>query len=370
MKNKYTTIIFISIIIILVCGCLNKNIKKNKTKNDTENVVVSINNIQVYKNEALLYIKQFEKDIEKTMGDSDFWDMKIDGVSAREFAKEKTMKRIISSKIFYEKAKQQNLKLNVSELNYIDKMVKEFMNSEAKNIKPNVTEEIVKKWFVENKLVEKVKLNLTKDFIIDQARYKKDLAEDEEYQTLLLPAKDVLTQVKMNYIFFQTHTKISNSDQKDQYVPVSNNQQEYNKAKKALNDLKKGVSFTKVIDKYADPSNSFSSGEETISRMDLYNKGFPSEIEKIIYTMKVGTLSEIIETSKGYYIIKVVGKIEPSKEEISNFQKEITKRKKNIELDYKERQKYNYIYKIYDALEDDYIVKINDEIWNNIDIGI
>ena len=112
-----------------------------------------------------------------------------------------------------------------------------------------------------------------------------------------------------------------------------NDEEAYNKTKMLLDKIKEGEDFSKI-------AKEFSEGPHAKDGGDL---GFLShgqhipEIDKIVFNLDVGTVSDVIKTSLGYHIVKVVQKKKARVKPLAQVQDEI----ENIILRDKAKEVWN-----------------------------
>ncbi len=99
-------------------------------------------------------------------------------------------------------------------------------------------------------------------------------------------------------------------------------------AEKVLQRAKKGEDFGKLAKEFSeDPGSKEAGGEYTFPRGQMV-----PEFEAAAFSMKTNQISELVETSFGYHIIKLNERFPPQKAEYAEVQKEIKERLQLIEI--------------------------------------
>lgn len=104
-------------------------------------------------------------------------------------------------------------------------------------------------------------------------------------------------------------------------------------AQKALQEIRNGTDFRKVAEIYSESADAANGGD-----LGFFARGLmPSEFDNVIFSLKMGELSDIIKTPYGYQIFKLTGQreahrmsFEEAKEQIYNLLK---KKKRMVAVD-------------------------------------
>jgi len=130
--------------------------------------------------------------------------------------------------------------------------------------------------------------------------------------------KDILppneAALKLHYESQKEEAFIQEDQIRFQQVIVSQKTQ----AQKILKELKEGATFSQMIKAYSvEPESSLAGDTGWVAR-----GMFDAELESMIYPLSPGALSPVIKSSKGFHIVKIIGK-KPSKtltfEEVRDF---------------------------------------------------
>ena len=104
---------------------------------------------------------------------------------------------------------------------------------------------------------------------------------------------------------------------------------EKNIAEKALQEIQSGADFAKVAEKYSESPDAENGGD-----LGFFAKGaMPPEFDKVLFSLKMGEVSEVIKTPYGYQIFRLTGQREAHRvsfEEAKNQIKAMLKKQKRM----------------------------------------
>ncbi len=221
----------------------------------------------------------------------------------------KALDNLINTELFYIEAKRQGLKVDNSELKKSINSLKSsypsakvFEDTLKKNgVTMSVFEEKVRKSLAVEKLIEKeVKVSITDEDL--EEYYKKNTGKFKEPEAL-----------RIRYIYI----KINPSEQ-------DGRKKAKERIKEAYSKIKSGSDFAQIAQTYSHDMSRVKGGD-----VGFVHKGMmPQDIEKAAFSLKVGQVSEIIETDIGHHIVKVEEKRAsrqvPFKEIKDKLKKELT----------------------------------------------
>ena len=252
---------------IMATGCS----KKDKTYSET--LVLSVDDSKVYMDEMMYHVMlaKMQGDLYASVvgTDGNYWDIKNDeGITMGEATKEMALNNAIKYQLLYNIAIQEGYTLSDED--------KEMSQSKVDNILSNIAEQLKTNELTKEKLIkiqEKIAIatNYYNDFI-------SNLGVDEEAIKSQFNVEDY-KQYDIQYIFAQ----------KQQYDELAS--------------LLEAASITEDITTLTTDTNvtsgklSFLEGKDTFAEETI--------LEDTIKAMKVGETSKIVETVKGYYIIKL-----------------------------------------------------------------
>ncbi len=147
--------------------------------------------------------------------------------------------------------------------------------------------------------------------ITDQMK-SKYIVEMEVRSKVVVNPQEVTDFYKNHFLEFQSPEKIK---LKSIFIAYgSDKSKALEKANQALSKLKEGANFTDVLKKYSDAPS-----------IGLIQKGqLLTSLEKTIFKLKEGSISELIETETGFYIFAVEQKIAPEIKTLEDVKEKIT----------------------------------------------
>ncbi|MSS64442.1 peptidylprolyl isomerase [Velocimicrobium porci] len=322
--------------------------KKEDTKYDLKETVVTIDGKAILMKEMMYYIYQSEQQgnyydsLFASFEDANesFWDTEFEeGKSNREALKEETMSGCILYEIFQNKAKAEGYVLTEDE--------KESAVSDAKELYASLTEKqksimglsvkditkIQKKVLLGNKYYEKI----MKGIKIDEDAVRKTVD------------KEAYRQYDVDYIYIPT----VNYD--EEYNPVSMSKKEkqeaYDKIKALLPKAIKGREFDDLI---GDDEEQLESGSISFIKDDnIYGEAF----EEAALELKKGEVADkVIEGDDGYYIIKMV-----NDNSAESYESEVENAINNAKNEAFEKQ--------FEKIKKDHEIEINSSVWDNLTLG-
>lgn len=214
--------------------------------------------------------------------------------------KSSTFDTLVLYTVFLQKADKEKISLNESDFQLINDTINSYIlnNNGIENFRAILEENKITLYQYSNNLRDTTLINKFAD------AYVKDIQPSEEsIQKFYQDNKDmfkILEQVRAKHILFG----ISDPDTGTQYDDVK--KAEINKkAQEVLAQIKSGTNFDELMNKYTeDPGTQSYPEGYTFARGQMIQA-----FEDASFSMKVGEVSEIIETSFGYHIIKLEEKI-------------------------------------------------------------
>lgn len=322
--RKYTKASFVFImmgILILLTGC------RNEDKPYDQTLVLTVDDSKVYLDEMMYHVmleEMYGQLYASYMGigkEEDYWN-KVDeaGVTFGEAAKDEAMDNAIRYELFYQLALDAGYSLTVEEM--------ELAQSKADNIKVSVQPEQLKA----TQLKDEQLLEIQEKIILSTRYYKDYLAQlgidEQSFKNQMDPEE--YTQYDIEYIY----------GTKDQYEEIAT-LVESSKSAEDITELAKdtGLNSGKL---------SFQAGKDTF--------GEEKNLEEIIVTMEVGEVSDIIETVKGYYILRLKDNT------LQEFYNKAVK-------DAMDKAIVEIFEPSYKALKEEHKIKINNRVWKKINMG-
>jgi len=205
---------------------------------------------------------------------------------------------IIVNKLLEKYASENGISVLDSEVEKELQSIKDSFETEAefsKYIKDNnIDEDFLKIWLKNQILGSKIYEKITKDITLNEEEAKKYYEENME-AVFKNPE-----QVKVSHILVRYGE--NDTDQKTKEDALE-------KIKAAQQELQDGESFENVAKRFSEDENTNVNGGE----LGYFAKGqLMKEFEEAAFKLSVGEVSDIVETSYGFHIIKVTDKTEES----------------------------------------------------------
>lgn len=313
------------LIIIFICATYLLSGCNIEDKTYSETVVLKVDDDKVYMDEMLYHVMLAEMQGQlyaSFIGDQkSYWDIKNeDGSTMREAMKKLAMDNAIKYQIFYKLALEEGYTLTEEE--------KKISQSKVDNILLNVSaDQFELTELTKNKLMQiQNKIALATKYYDD---YISNIGIDEEAIKSTFKADDYI-QYDIQYIFA---TK-----------------KEYEELHALLEKAKEAEDITTL-----NKNTNLNSGK--ISYLEgVGTFGEEENLEEVIKTMSIGEVSDIIETSKGYYIVKLIDNT--STKEYDAAIKEAVSDEVNKAFE-----------KAYSILKQEHKIKIEKKEWNKITMG-
>ncbi|TCK87866.1 peptidyl-prolyl cis-trans isomerase C/foldase protein PrsA [Natranaerovirga hydrolytica] len=328
MKRRICIVMLV--VILIISGC-----SVQETKNEAEEVIISINEQEVFLEEVEIYLKEIEKEFE-AIGGKDIWETNFDGKTASEVAKERVIENIVQIKIINDKAKELGMDIDQEESESINEYVQNYKKSNEGNINETLVEQIFYESFIVNKVFEE----LTKGFEPNLEQTQEYINNDETLEFLYYLT---LGQVRAKHILIE-------------------GEEHYKKAVEIQERAKDGEDFVSLVLEYSEDQASLEdNGEYTFYRGEMM-----PEFEEAAFNLEPGEISEVIETSYGYHIIQTEEFIDATENIVEQYEayKEVLE-EESIYV-----QKNNAFYKQYEEWKRNYTIRVNEEIWEDITLGI
>lgn len=285
-KNKIFAIITSMLLILTACsGKL------------PENIAAKVNNKEItmdYFNKTLVKMSE-DNGFEQLFGPA-IWDKEIEaGKTFRQKFEEQVIDIIVTQELIYQEAEKNGLLASEEEVNQEYKAYTEILTQdpqykeamEKNNIDEDFVRESLKKTITYSKYVQSIldSIEITEEEIKNY--YEKNL---DNFKTDEVSAKHILISTKAD----------DGSDLTD-----AQKEEKLKLAQSILDKISKGESFEDLAKEYSNDPGSAQNG----GSLGYFPRGvMVSEFEEAAFALKVGEVSNIIETVFGYHIIKVEDK--------------------------------------------------------------
>lgn len=269
-----------------------------------------------------------------------YWNLEYEeGKTMKDMAKESALENAIQSEILSKEAKAADYTITEDEQKDMDSSIEDILSNMSK-------EQLRKNGFTKSsltKVMEKILLaqRYEKDEIdkldIDDDAIKKTF-KYEDYQ-----------EYKVDTIFISTEKQ----GEGEEKVAVSKEEKQaaYKKISDILSKAKTSTDFSSLI---GEEEKELTASEKTFKSGD---KTFDSDLEKKIITLKNNEVSNILEATNGYYIVRM----------INNKSTESYDEAVNNAIQEEEQKQFKE--KILDPLKEKSNIEINEKEWGKIEIG-
>lgn len=310
--------------IFLLCGCSTNISKVVLTMGFKPDEVFRIENISCMKPELMVYLTTMQNQYENVYG-TDIWTGTTFGEELEENVKSNALAKMAQVKTMNLMASKYQVALDESELEKVHSIARMYYESlnDTEIEEMGVTQELIEQLYYEYATAQKVY-----EFIIRDINPE---VSDDEART-----------IKIQYILVKTFA-LDGTGKKIEYTENAK-KNALEKANEALELAKQGEDFDELIRKYSDDT------AETLS----FGKGEMEEVfEQAAFNLGNGEISDIVESSSGYNIIKC----------LSTFDKAETDINKIKIVDQKRTEVFG---EQYDQFVESLTRRINDKVWNAI----
>lgn len=334
-SNLKKKIRFISLILVMV---LSFTLLAGCGKDSSEDVVATINDEDISLTEAMYYISIVESNYSMFLS-ADAWDMLVEGDKTfSDLTKEYVMDGIVESNILYDLGKEAGIEITEDMETQLKASAVQYFNS--------LSEEQVEATGLDEQSLYDISV---KSYI------------SSEHQATILNALDIdiegisaeydqeeLRQYNTEYL----HIPFISIDEEGNQVELT--EEEKSTAKETLENMlaevQDGKTFEEVIEGNEEIQTNTANFVPGYDQVELAYEEVAAELENDAIA------GEIVETSAGYYIIKMV----------DNNSSEYYESAVNTALS--EKQQELYAEKI-EELKADYTIVINEDVWEPIKVG-
>lgn len=325
---KKTAVLFIMLLCISsITGCSQpeNGPKVIFTTGLAKDEVFRMEDISCTLPELMVYLTTTQNQYENVYG-PDIWQVSLDGVTMEENVKETVLARIAQIKTMYLLARNRGMALTEEENELVDKVSEEYFQSlndtERKEMK--VSLDIIKKLYQEYAMADKVYHQIIKDI-------NPEISDDE--------ARTITVQ----HILIKTQ----NTDSSGNAVPYSESEKQdaYQKAVQIRAMAVDGEhDFEALASQYSEDTNiTYSFGKGEVDKT----------IEEVSFQLETGAVSEVVENTSGYHIIKC----------ISTFNREETDANK---LKIVEQRRKEVFGQEYDEFVNTLNSRLNEKLWKKV----
>lgn len=274
------------------CGMVGESDKAAKKKSE-ENAVVTVNGTPVSKERFNYYFYSEQDDILQNAGittaadiPEDFWEQEVDGKTNLETAKEKALEKLVNDVLLYQEAVKEKVVLTSDEKSTITSQmgqIKQDQNTTYQLEQVGITIDEYEKLLTESFHIQK----LTEKYM--------------ESGKVEVDEGAALEEIKKDYVKAQ-HVLILTQSQSGSALSDEEKAQKLATAKDVLAKAKGGAEFEELVKEYGEDP-----GMEQNPDGYVFTTGqMVQEFEDATFALAENQISDIVETSYGYHIIKRV----------------------------------------------------------------
>ncbi len=369
--KKFLIILTSLILVFSFVGCQkndknNSEGKKEETKivdnkvgittNFEDKVALKVNGKDIMLSRVNTMIFDLKQSYFKDKDDA-YWDQEDNGMTVEERAKDNLKTILMDGSLLYNWALEKGITVPEEEIKLLDEQIVQLYNMET------ITQELVnktgmsrnafKELYVERLYVSKFFEKMLEEIEVDQAKVDELLKNDPMYQKIKEIGVDKFKdQVRARHILIKT------VDETGAPFDEEKKAEALKKIEGILERAKNGEDFATLAKEFTeDPGSKENGGEYTFS----YGKMVP-EFEKAAFSLKEGEISDVVETTYGYHIIKTEEFI-PATEEAK---KEAENELKSIEERAEKFVKNQEFEKHFEEYKKDKTSEVVEEVWKNV----
>lgn len=309
--KKLVAIAMAALLGVSVVGC-SSGVK-------SDDVVATVNGKEITAKQYEITLALYKQSLEAMYGPS-IWDTEIEkGVKYKDKFKDLMLDQMVSIEAVYEQAKKDNLLPSKEEVDKSFKEMKKGIDADEAYKKSleeiGANDEFLKVQQEQDLALQNFKANFDKTTKVSDEEIKKYYEEKK--------SEFYKDEVKASHIL------ISTLDENNKELSAEKKKDAKKKAEDVLKKVKSGEEFAALAKEYSDDKGSGSEGGD----LGFFGKGvMVPEFEEAAFSLKVGEISEIVESQFGYHIIKVTDKVDeqlPLEEVKETIQKTLLAQKYN-----------------------------------------
>lgn len=292
--------------------------------------VLTVNNQEVSYDELRIYFQSNKEEIESIYG-NDVWNMAVnsDGKSYEEMLKEAVLEEIIYVKLVCSQAEALGISLSEDELLDVDELTSEFLN--------NFDEESLDYYKVNQDIVRQI--------------YKDNLLSNKVFESLTLNVDTQITDEEARQAVFQ-YILVGKYGYDGEGNRFEYSEDQLSEAKLRAEDLHtQAQTSTNFYDFALANTDDGDEVEIIVGKGDMRK-----ELEDVVMSLKTGELSEVIDTSEGYFIFYCVE--EMNQEETDAKKEEMIRERQEAAFDDRYKEWY-----------DSKQVTMDEKIWDAISLN-
>lgn len=328
ISNRIVRPVLVGILIILIVGIVHGC---GKTKSEivfttglSDNEVFKIDGNACTLPEAMLFLTTLQNQYENTYGEQ-MWSQNLGNLSLEEYVKEMTISQLAQIKSMNLLAERMEIQLLEEDKALIASMADKYYSG--------LTEDEINYMGITKEDV----MNLYSQFILANRTYE-EITKGVDTEV----SDDEARVITVKQIFIKTY-KEDEAGNRTYF-----NEEEKAAASTRINEIANkaanGEDFDILVQKY----NEGISGEVAAARGDL-----ESQVEEVAFSMENDTISGIIETKSGYYIIKCINRFNQVETDIHK-------------ISIAEKRKSDAFYEVYNDFARNLPSEFNDKLWKSV----
>ncbi len=327
-KKAVVLIALLCICIGMFAGCgkenANTNTKVVLTTGFDRDEVFRIDSVSCNRAELMVYLTNTQNQYENVFG-QEIWEQNFDGVTLEENIKETVLARIARIKAMTLLANQQEITLDEEEIQLANEAAKEYFNSlndreiELLDVSLDEISTMYQEYALANKVYNYIIRDINPEISDDEAR-----------------------TITVEHILICSYTV----DVQGNRVPMSEQEREaaYERAVEVYERLAAGEDFVSLMELY---------NEDSVNTYSIRHGEMEQAFENAAFSLDSGAISEIVETSYGYEIIRCV----------STFDREQTDLNKLVIVQERREEVFEAQYEAFVAT---LTKQLNESVWNEI----
>lgn len=328
LQSRVIRLVLLGVLIILLVGIVHGCGKNNSgivfTTGLSDNEVFKIDGSACTLPEAKLFLTSLQNQYENTYGEQ-MWNQDLGNFSLEEYVKEMTISQLAQIKSMNLLAQSMEIQLSDQDNSMISNMANEYflgLTEDEINYMEITKEDVTSlysQFILANKTYEEITKGVDTEVSDDEARV-----------------------ITIKQIFIKTYKEDEAGNRtelsEEEKAAVSTRISEI--SNKAIN----GEDFDILIQKYS---------EEAAGEVIAVRGNLESPVEEVAFSMENDTISEVIETESGYYIIKCINRFNQAETDIQK-------------VAIAEKRKSDAFYEVYNSFARNLPSEFNDELWESI----